>query len=113
MLCIKVLTCGHKIEDAIPTKSRSKMAANQGEFSMLDLTNPSHFGQAVRYGVEDWYHRATLSLSIFRSSPISIVCPQRGHGFIKVGEKNVRISIGSNEAVEKISWQHPAVNYTE
>jgi len=108
MLRIKLLTCGHKIEDAIPTKSRSKMTANQGEFSKFDLTNPSHFGQAVRYGVEDWYHRATLSLSIFRSSRISIVCPQHGHGFIKVGEKNVRIFIGSYESKVLRAFCSPA-----
>ena len=88
-LRIKMLTFGHKIEDAMPANRRNKETANHGEFSILSLTNPPHLGQAVRNGVEDSYHRLALAFSTFRSARKSIICPQHGHARNKVGENNV------------------------
>jgi hypothetical protein len=79
MLCIKARTCGHKYEDVIPMIRRSSATTSHGEFSMLDLTSPAHFGQAARYGIEDSYHRWALLLSILRSSRTSMSFPQYGH----------------------------------
>jgi hypothetical protein len=88
-LCIRMLTFGHKTEDAIPANRRNRKTASHGEFSMLSLTNPPHLGQAVLNGVEDSYHRLVLAFSTFRSSRKSIICPQHGHGCNDVGENNV------------------------
>lgn len=75
MLLIKILSCGHMIEDAIPANRRNRATANHGEFSILNLTNPPHSGQAVRNGVEDSYHREALAFSTFRSALTLITCP--------------------------------------
>jgi hypothetical protein len=96
MLLTRILTCGHKIEDAIPANRRNRATASHEEFSMLDLTSPPHSGQAVRKGVEDSYQWATPLYAIFRSDRMLIVCPQHGHCFKNAGKNSVRMSIGVN-----------------